>query len=262
MKTVLITGGSSGIGFEISKHFAQNNYRLLWVSKPVEELESAKTKLLAIHPNVELICFAKDLTGKNAPYEVHEWVTKNDWTIDVLINNAGFGTYGFNNDIAIEKEVNMIQLNVLGVYKMTRYFLKEMIKRDQGTIINISSISAMQPVARMNTYASTKAFVKHFSMGLQEELLLQKSKVKVQVVCPAAITDTPFKVTGEMADVKTFEGLAYTTAAEVAKDVWNGFQNKKGLIITGAKMKWIYRFQGLMPYAFKQYLVRRESERK
>ncbi|NRB52831.1 MAG: SDR family NAD(P)-dependent oxidoreductase [Saprospiraceae bacterium] len=257
-KTVLVTGGSSGIGYTISTYFAKAGFRILWVSKPEEELRQARQDLRQAVPNVEIHTFAQDLSLEGAAQATHEWA-KGFGSVHVLINNAGFGTHGFLQDIPLEKEVDMVRLNVLAVYQLTRLFLDDMIAQDRGTIINISSNSSFQPVARMTTYSSTKAFVTHFSRGLQEELTLQKSKVRVLTVCPSAIVDTPFSK--DMRDVKTFNGLVYTTAAEVAKDVWQAFQNQKTFLITGKKMRFFYALRNLVPYPLQQYLVRKETER-
>ncbi|MBX2872153.1 MAG: SDR family NAD(P)-dependent oxidoreductase [Saprospiraceae bacterium] len=257
-KTVLVTGGSSGIGYAISTYFAQAGFRILWVSKPKEELEQAKQNLQQSVPKVNLHTFCQDLCLPDAAQATYQWAKKFG-PIDVLINNAGFGSYGFLHETPLEREVNMIQLNVLAVYRLTRLFLDDMLKRDQGTIINISSNSSFQPVARMITYASTKAFVTHFSRGLQEELSLQGSKVKVLTVCPSAIQDTPFSK--DMRDVKTFKGLAYTTTAEVAKDVWQAFQKQKSFLVTGRKMRFFYAIRKLIPYNLQQYLTQKETER-
>ena len=157
-------------------------------------------------------------------------------------------------------EMAMIELNVLNVYRLTRIFLADMQSRDAGTIINISSNSSFQPVPRMTTYASTKAFITHFSRGLQEEMKLMKSKVRIMCVCPAAITDTAFKKSANMESVKTFSGLAFTTAEEVAADVWRGYQRNKSFVVSGAKMRILYAIRGLVPYGLQQYLVRKETE--
>ena len=260
MKTVLITGGSSGIGYEVSQYFARDGYQLLWVSKAEEELEKARHQFLQEQPSTKIHTLAIDLSRTNAPQSVFDWAKQNQWQIDVLINNAGFGTYGFTNEQSIEKEVTMIQLNVLGVYQLTRLFLKGMIERNAGTIINISSNSSFQPVARMNTYAATKAFVSHFSRGLQEELELQESKVRVMTVCPSAIQDTPFKLTAKMEKTKTFTGLTYTTQAEVGADIWKGFVKQKSFVVTGARMRLLHFFFPIIPYRLQQYLVRKETE--
>ena len=261
MKTALITGGSSGIGFEMSKHFAKNGYRLLWVSKPPEELAAAKIKLEAEVQNVKIHTLAKDLATLEGAHEVFDWTRKN-WKVDVLINNAGFGTYGYCNEISMEKEIAMIHLNTLNVYQMTRLFLKEMQSKNEGTIINISSISAFQPVARLATYSSTKAFVGHFSKSLQEELSLQKSNVKVITVYPAPIKDTAFKTTANMEDVKYFDGLSYTTAEEVGRDVWEGFQKGKTVILTGKRIRLLRPLYNILPNWFIKLMVQRETVRK
>ncbi len=257
-KTVLVTGGSSGIGYAISTYFAKAGFRILWVSKPEEELQQAREELVQLFPTVDLHTFAQDLCLEGSAQATYDWA-KAFSPVDVLINNAGFGSYGLLQETPLEKEVNMIQLNVLAVYRLTRLFLDDMLSRDQGTIINISSNSSFQPVARMITYASTKAFVTHFSRGLQEELDLQGSKVRVLTVCPSAIQDTPFSK--DMQDVKTFNGLVYTTRAEVAKDVWQAFQGQKTFLVTGKKMRFFYSIRRLVPYALQQYLTRKETER-
>lgn len=258
-KTLLITGGSSGIGYEVSRYFAKDNYRLLWVSKPEEELHQAKAKIEEEIPNVEIHTLPKDLSLPHSPKEVYDWVKENDWTIDVLINNAGFGTYGFIQETSLDKEVAMINLNVLCVYKLTRLFLDDMITKNQGTIINISSNSSFQPVPKMNTYASTKAFVTHFSRALTEELKMQKSKVKLMTVCPSAVKNTAFRKGEGLNKIKTFEGMAYTTVEEVAKDIWKGFQKGKPFVVTGRKMRFLYAFSHLIPYRIQQMLVKRET---
>lgn len=258
--TVLITGGSSGIGYEMSRHFARGGYRILWVSKPPQELADAKVRLEDEIEGVEIHTLAQDLSEKEAAQIVFDWAASIA-VVDVLINNAGFGSFGFTQEIPMEKDVAMMNLHVIGTYQMTRIFLENMLTRNAGTIINISSISALQPVVRMNVYASTKAFIHHFSRGLQEELRLQKSKVKVVTVCPAAIADTPFKSSADMDNVKTFKGLVTTTAEEVARDVWRGFTKGKTYIITGKKARWTYKIQWLLPYWLEQYLVKRESKR-
>lgn len=243
----------------MSRHFARNGYHLFWASLSENEIAAAKLRLLEEIPDATVSHKAIDLCRHGAVEEVYDW-TKSLGQVDVLINNAGIGTYGYLQNIQVEKELNMIELNVLSVYKMTRKFLADMIDRDDGVIINISSIASKQPVARMNTYAATKAFIRHFSMGLQEELVLQKSKVRVMTVFPAAICDTPFKTTGGMEKVKTFKGLAYTTAQEVGEDVWKAYTNKRRKITTGYKMRWIETVEFLMPNALKRLLVQRETE--
>ena len=257
-KTVLITGGSSGIGYEMSKHFAADGYQLLWVSHDQEELDISKARLREEFPNVSVETFCQDLTEDIGAERVYQWsCSKNN--PNVIINNAGFGTYGYVNEINQSSEIKMIQLNIVALYKLTRLFLKDMIQEDSGTIINICSNSAFQPIPRMTTYAATKGFVYQFSRALQEEMDITGSNVRVITVCPAAISDTPFR--DQLAkNVKTFDGLVATTAQEVARDVWRGFEGQKTFIISGRKMRWLYRIRGLIPAALQRKLVRQETE--
>ena len=139
--TVLITGGSSGIGYTISRHFAADGYRILWVSLLEQELREAREKLQSEYPDCEVQLLTQDLSEENGAQIVYDWCKAHQYQVDVLINNAGFGTFGFLQDISEERELAMIQLNVLNLYKMCRRFLPDMLQRNAGTIINISSNS-------------------------------------------------------------------------------------------------------------------------
>ncbi len=262
MQSVLITGGSSGIGYELSKHFAQEGYHLLWVAKPIKELESAKHQLSQLFPEVKIDLLALDLALQDSPQKVLEWTKQHQWQVDVLVNNAGFGTYGFLTETSIEQELAMIQLNVATVYALTYLFLKEMKLRNQGHILNISSNTSLQPVPRMATYAATKAFVKHFTESVYEELNYQKSKVKITVVCPAAIKNTQFQQVAKMQQVRTFDGLLTTTPEEVAKDAFEGFKKGKRLVLTGARLRYTHWLTALVPRFLVQYMLRKELDKK
>ncbi len=258
MKTVLITGGSSGIGYEISTYFAADGYHILWVSLMEDELAQAKTTLLTQVPEVKIDSMAIDLSDEGSSTEVLNWVQKNNWSVDVLVNNAGFGTFGFASDIPIEKEQQMIRLNVLNLFTLSRLFLDEMIARDSGTIINISSNTSFQPVPKMSAYAATKAFVKHYSLSIHEELKDLGSAVRMITICPAAISNTPFKKVAKMDKVKTFEGLVATTKEEVAKDVWTAFEQGKHYMPSGAKLRRTIWLNNLLPHSLVQFMLRRE----
>ncbi|MCW5900193.1 MAG: SDR family oxidoreductase [Flavobacteriales bacterium] len=261
MRTALITGGSSGIGYAMSKRFARDGYRLLWVALDEQELIKSKAALQTEIDHAQVEFMAIDLSEPESAQSVYDWSAQHGWAVDVLVNNAGFGTYGYVSDIPVEREEAMIHTNVLATYRLTRLFLDDMLKRDAGTIIQIASNSAFQPVARMNTYAATKAFVHQFGRALQEELELKKSRVKCITVCPAAIKDTAFRTAGHMDDAKTFNGLAATTADEVADDVWRGFVRGSTFIVTGARMRFLHGIRRLVPYVLQQWMVRRETAR-
>ncbi len=236
-QTVLITGGSSGIGLEISKRFARAGYVICWVSLLEDEIKEAVAELQKDFPQTIVHYLVQDLSREDSAQLTINWAHQQQFDIDVLINNAGYATYGMSTDIPYHKEVNMIQLNVMTVYKLTRLFLDDMISRGSGKIINISSSTSFQPVPRMAAYAATKAWVAHYSQALNEELKEQGSKVRVMTVCPAGIKDTKFKVAAKMEKVKTFESILATTKEEVADDIWKAYESGKSYVATGAKLR-------------------------
>ncbi len=238
MKTVLITGGSSGIGYEISKRFAQHGYEILWASLYADELAASKENFLVEFLQINFDTIVIDLSPLDSSQTLYDWTCKNEREVDVLINNTGFATYGYAGDIPIDRERQMIQLNVLNLYTLTRLFMDDMMKRGAGTIINISSNTSFQPVPKMATYAATKAFVKHYSLlSLHEELKALDSAVRIITICPSVISNTPFKKVANMNKVKTFEGLVATTKEEVAGDVWRAFERGKHYMPSGLKLR-------------------------
>lgn len=259
MKTVLITGGSSGIGFQMSRLFAKDGFQILWVAKPIAELEAAATKIKEEFEGLKLQHLAIDLSLPDSAKAVYDWANAN-WEIDILVNNAGFGTYGFIEEIDMEKEIAMLHLNVLSVYKLTRLFLEDMLKKNQGNIVNISSNTSFQPVPRMATYSATKAFVKHFSESVNEELRYKRSKVKLTTVCPAAIRNTQFQQAANMNNIRTFKSLLTTTPEEVAKDAYRGMQKGKQLVITGARLRASMLLQKMLPKFFLRAMLKRELD--
>ena len=258
--TALVTGGSSGIGFTISRHFARAGYRLLWVSLTESELSEAKAKMQEEFPDCVIETLEQDLIQPEGAQNVFDWVKENEWQVDLVINNAGFGNFGFVQTIELERELNVIQLNIINTVKLTRLFLDEMIPQNKGTIINISSISSFMPTPKLTNYGASKAYLTHFTRSISEELKMQKSKVKVICVCPAAISDTNFKRVNHMERVKTYRGLVTTTAEEVGRDVWRAFQRGKNFMVSGWKMRLLYFISPLIPYSIEQFLVRMEVQ--
>ncbi|MGK0390183.1 MAG: short-subunit dehydrogenase [Maribacter sp.] len=246
MKTVLITGGSSGIGLEFSKLFAKDNYQIIIVSKYETEMDEAAAILKKLYPNVKLVLFQQDLSKYNAAQFVYDFVKKNAYKIDVLVNNAGVGCFGFVNDIDAQKEQDMIQLNVACVHQMTRLFLKDMVAKDKGKILNVSSIVAFQPSPFFATYAATKSFVKNFSQALSYELKSKKSKVTVTTVCPTPVK-TRFAERADMKGKKLFESWMSVSADKVAKDGYAAMKAGKDVVIPKRFFQYINEVSKRMP---------------
>lgn len=234
MRTALITGGSSGIGLELSKQLAEaRQWRLLWVSKPATELEQARTSLQEMFPQLEIHTLARDLSLTDGPKAVFEWSRELGFPIDLLVNNAGFGTYGYINEISPEKELTMIHLHICGLYQLTRLFLKEMVERDSGHIINMSSISAFQANPMLTTYGATKSFVLQFSRGLNFELKEQRSAVRVTAVCPTPVKETGFQTNAGMEQTNTFNNWMVVTPEVVAKSIIRSLGSRPDVLIPG-----------------------------
>jgi uncharacterized protein len=258
---VLITGGSSGLGFQLARLFAADGYALLLVSENSDQLISASEKLVSEYSSVKVNCFCCDLSRANAAAEVHEW-SKQFGEVNVLVNNAGFGTFGYLNEIASERESAMLQLNIMSFYFLTRMFLADMERRGSGRILNISSNTALQPVPLMTAYSASKSFVKHFSQSLHRELKSKNSKVTVTVVCPPAIQNTSFKDRAQMSDVRTFSSFLSATAEEVASDAYAGLMKGKELVIAGKILRNTRWLNKLLPEFVVNKILWRELQRK
>lgn len=246
VRSVLITGGSSGIGFELSKWFAQDGYRILWVALETDELEQSKAELVHLHPELELHYLAADLSQPDAPGLIFKWVYEQVNQLDILINNAGIGTYGDFEKNDRQADLRMIQINVNAVYELTHRFIPAMEQAGGGRIVNISSAASYLPLPYMGVYAATKAFVRQLSESLSWELQARGSSVKVTVVCPSAIGNTQFQKAAGMDGVRTFTSpLARTTVEEVARDTYRGIKSGRELIRTGLRFRinyWVSRF--------------------
>ena len=259
-RTALITGGSSGIGLALSRRLAKRGWRLLWVSLDEAELAASAESIRDDQPNAEIETLALDLSGAGAVDRVLQWANGHG-AIQLLVNNAGFGVYGPSAALPVEAEGKMIQVNAAALHAMTRAFLKPMEQAGGGTIVNVASNSAFTPAPRLAVYAATKAFVKHYSEALTDELTESGSPVRVMTVCPAAVADTPFKTRADMDQVRTFQSFTATTADEVACDILKGLDGKKRFVLTGAAMRRSMILLKLSPAPLVRWLTRRETAR-
>lgn len=174
----LITGASSGIGKDMAKYLGKKGFDLILVARNKERLEEAKS---GIETNVEIITM--DLASEENCVKLYNQVED----VDVLINNAGFGLFGEFTETSLATELEMIKTNITGVHILTKLFLQDMVKKDKGYILNVSSIAGFLPGPLMATYYSTKAYVLRLTQGIQEELKKQNSNVKISALCPGPI---------------------------------------------------------------------------
>lgn len=218
----LITGASSGIGKDMALYLLSLGYDLIVVSKDKKALEEIYNK----YKNVKIIDL--DLTKTDNCIKLHKLTQKEN--IDILVNNAGFGDAGKFFETSLEKELDMIDLNIKAYHILTKLFLKDFVKKDYGRILNVSSMAGFMPGPYMATYYATKNYVTSLSLAIYEELKKDNSNVKISVFCPGPV-NTNFNF---VADVKfNVKSISSKHAAKYAID--SMFQDK--LIIVPENMK-------------------------
>lgn len=190
----LVTGASSGIGRDMSRYLWNLGYSLIIVARDKDKLEKLREKLEKnrsknAETKQEIIVIPKDLSIKENCIEIYE-ETKN-LKIELLVNNAGFGVFGEFNKTDLEKEINLINTNITALHILTKLYLQDMIKRNNGHILNVASIAGMEPGPLMATYYASKAYVIRLSRAINKELKKEKSKVKISILCPGPV-DTNF----------------------------------------------------------------------
>jgi len=180
-ETVLITGASGGLGYEFARLFSKDSYDLLLIARSEEKLKQIKEALEKEFGN-KVTVLAKDLSEENAAKEVFDFTIANNIQIDCLVNNAGYGDCGEFALSDLNRQVNMINLNVLTLIKMTRLFMEGMLARKKGRILNVASIAGFFPGPYMSVYYASKAFVLSFTEAISEEL--KGSGLYVSALCP------------------------------------------------------------------------------
>lgn len=220
---VLLTGASSGMGRDMAKYLSSFNYKLILVSKDKKNLD----KIFKDDKNV-IATYEYDLTKEESCIDLYKKVEKEN--IDILINNAGFGDAGNFTETSLNKEMDMINLNIKAYHILTKLFLKDFTKRNHGRILNVASMAGLMPGPYMATYYATKNYVVSLSLAIYEELKKDNSNVKISVFCPGPV-DTNFN---NVANVKFNIGsLTSDYASKIAID--GMFKNK--LVIVPPNMK-------------------------
>lgn len=226
-RRALVTGASSGIGEAFARRLARDRYDLTLVARNKERLEALAEKLSARH-GVGVQVVAADLT-KTQPLRRVERIVDNDDRLEILVNNAGFGTMGQFAELDIAVEEEEIRLNVVALVRLTRAALPAMLARRRGAIINVSSMAGFQPGPTTTTYAATKAYVNSFTEGLYEEI--QGSGVQVQALCPG-FTRTEFQQRAHI-DTSALPALAWMEADEVVDASLAGLNRGEVVCVPG-----------------------------
>jgi short-subunit dehydrogenase len=229
-ETVLITGASGGIGEELAKLFAEDGSDLVLVARNGAKLRTLGESLSAQY-KVRVETLAMDLSTAESSKGVFDFLEGKGMAVDVLVNNAGFGTFGPFVESFVEDELGQIQLNVTTLTHLTRLLLPGMVRRGRGRILNVASTAAFQPGPLMAVYYATKVYVLSFSEALANEL--KGSGVTVSCLCPGP-TKTGFNERAKLGNAGLLSRKSVLMeASAVARRGYDGMRKGKRLIIPG-----------------------------
>lgn len=229
----LITGATSGIGYELAKLFAQDGFSLVLVARNEERLQQVTDELKSNY-SVEVTPLAVDLFRADAAKEIYEHTERMGITINVLVNDAGQGQWGPFVETSLERDLDIIQLNIASLLSLTKLYLKDMVLRNEGRILQLGSEAGTAPMPLLAVYAATKAFVLSFSAALANEL--KDTNITITALLPGA-TDTDFFHKADQQDAKVYREESLASPEEVAKDGYTALMKGENKIISGAKTK-------------------------
>ena len=242
-KYVLITGATSGIGYEFSKLFAADGYNLIVVARNKAALEKVAVEL-AQQYNIDVVKFSTDLSNTQNAFYLFDNIIALGLKVSVLINNAGQGVYGKFLFTDIERELSIIQLNISSLVILTKKFVRHMIENGGGKILNVASIAAKIPGPLQAVYHATKAFVHSFSESINEEL--KEDEVVVTSLLPG-LTKTDFFNKAGMQLSKFPKDAKFADAATVAKDGYKALMEGRDMIVSGSQNKLVVAMASLAP---------------
>ncbi len=252
----LITGGTSGIGYELAKLFAKDGYNLIIVARDQNELNKTAVELSQQYGvNVETI--SKDLFNPESGFELYKEVLSKNMQIDVLVNDAGQGQYGEFVETDIRRELQIIQLNIASLVVLTKLFLKDMVARGNGKILNLSSIASKTPGPFQSVYHGTKAFVQSFTEAVRNEV--KDKGVTLTALLPGT-TATDFFNKADMLEAKNIKGKELDDAAKVAKDGYEALMKGDDMVISGLKNKAQVAMSNFMPDSMVAENVHKQQE--
>ena len=223
----LITGASSGIGASFARRLAADGAEVVLVARRADRLEALAQELRGLGAAAEVL--AADLGSEQGLALAAERLTATESPVDVLVNNAGFGTTGAFAELPVDRELAMVQLNVVALVRLTHAALGAMAARGGGTIVNVASLAAFQPLAKSATYAASKAFVLSFTEAVAEES--RGSGVRFQALCPG-FTRTPFHTVNDY-DVSRVPSFAWQTAEQVVEASLAALRGSRVVVVPG-----------------------------
>ncbi len=251
--TALITGASSGIGMELAKIHASKGGDLVLVARNIAKLNEIKREFESNY-HVEVMVIEMDLSRKDAAQEVYNETIAKNITVDILINNAGFGDYGYFTETDWYKEYEMISLNITALTQLTKLYAQDMVSNGFGRIMNVASIAAFSPGPKMAIYYATKAYVLSFSEAIANELADQG--VTVTTLCPGP-TDTGFEKVAALDESGLFQNQKVASAKSVAEYGYDAMMNGKVIAIPGCRNWLMTKLLLFIPRSLVAKAVRR-----
>lgn len=249
-ETVLITGASSGIGLELAKCFAADGSRLVLIARNQAALEKLAEELRLQH-KIETIILPADLSLPEAPKEIFVKLAAQKVSVDVLVNNAGFGLHGRFTELPLKRQLEINQVNINALTELTGLFLPEMLRRRAGGILNVSSVAGFVPGPNMAVYYASKAYVQALSEALAEEL--DGSGVSITVLCPGP-TETNFSAVARGQKVRK-ASRSKMSANDVARIGYSAFRAKKVISIPGLPNKTLVQVVRFLPRSIVRRII-------
>lgn len=251
----LITGASTGIGYEIAKLFAKDKHNLILVARNENKLQAAKNELIKY--NVQVKILSLDLSKNEDIQSLFNYVEINKLNVDILVNNAGIGTFGDFNEIEWEKEEALIDINIKVLTKLTKYFLPRIIECKNGGLLNVASTAAFCSGPRMAAYYASKAYVLNLTEAIYEEC--KDSGIKISCLCPGPVKTT-FQ---DKAGIKKSESAKkyLMNVEEVAKVSYKDFKKGKLIIIPGMKNKLLVMGNKFLPRRISRKIILRTNKK-
>jgi short-subunit dehydrogenase len=229
--TALITGGSKGIGFAMARELAKRGYNLILVARSSDELQKACSQLRSEF-SVKADAFVADLSKQESAEKIKDYITANSISLNVLINNAGYGLWGGFEELTLQEQEMMMTVNITNLVRLTYLLLPVLHKQKKSYLLNVSSTSAYQAVPRLNVYSASKVFVLHFTRALKIELA--KSNVSVSCLVPGTTTTNFMDRAGMTSNEMKKRAAKFTMdATVVAKTAIEGMFEGKPEIIPG-----------------------------
>ena len=232
-ETALITGAASGIGLALAREFAKHGHNLVLTSRVRSELRDVAGDLTSKY-NIEVGTIAADLQDPNGPEMLYDAIRREAVLVDILVNNAGLGFRGKFWEIPIENQTNIIRVNIEAVVRMTHLFLPQMIRRNQGRIMNTASIAGFEPGPLLAVYHASKAFVLSLTEALPTEL--EETNITVTALCPGP-TDTDFFPKAGMMATKAFQKAHVMAPQEVAELAYKALMRGDRTVVAGGSNK-------------------------